>query len=257
MTEIDNLTTIEELPVTINVSMTSSRERFKMSIDSSNTVKSLKQKIIRERELPRNSHLRLIHQGQLLEDNQKICDTGIRNEGSLHCVFSQFGNNRNNEGEEEEEERIDIEAIPVGFDRLLMYGFTHFEVEQFRSQFRSSYMRTVEPYPTTETERKEIEDEWVDGLIDLEYMNNDIGVEQQRSIIRRTITEQHQQFSLATSQNGTDYDLFFGAVLGFLLGIVVLFFMWEGLPKKRKLGIILGVVFNICIALLYTIFRTK
>ncbi|KAJ3427716.1 transmembrane protein yor223w [Anaeramoeba flamelloides] len=255
MAEFENVTTINELPLTINISMTSTGQRFKMNISSFNTVEDLKQKLVRMRELPRNSHIRLIHQGQLLENNQKICDTGIQNEGSLHCVLSQFGNNQNNEYDEEE--RIDIEAIPVGFDRLLMYGFTQLEVEQFRSQFRSSYMRTVEPYPTTETERKEIEDEWVDGLIDIEYMNNDIGVEQQRAIIRRTINEQHQQFSLATSQNGTDNDLFFGAVLGFLLGIVVLFFLWADLPKKRKLGIILGIVFNICIALLYTIFRTK
>eukprot|EP01112_Ceratiomyxa_fruticulosa_P006054 TRINITY_DN16847_c0_g2_i1.p1 TRINITY_DN16847_c0_g2~~TRINITY_DN16847_c0_g2_i1.p1 ORF type:complete len:218 (+),score=46.09 TRINITY_DN16847_c0_g2_i1:129-782(+) len=61
---------------------------------------------------------------------------------------------------------------------------------------------------------------------------------------------QHAQISPFANTNtvtdGSTEDFFFGIVLGFLLGVIMLFWLLDGnLPRKFKYGIVTGVSFNL------------
>lgn len=116
----------------------------------------------------------------------------------------------------------------IGFDRLRSVGFSDEEIELLRRQFRATY-------------------EDFDENRDNQGDNNDIR-QLEEQWIETGATDQNGQFdNLPISNYNYNKDLLIGLVVGCLLGVFsILLLKYGGLfSKRQKLGILVGLVFNV------------
>lgn len=119
----------------------------------------------------------------------------------------------------------------VGFDRLREMGFSEEEVREARRVFysvRRSLLRGNE----SRNELLQLEEEFMASA----------------NLEGNTQQPQHQQLE----QEGSTLDLYVGMLLGFLLGLIMLFVWVEDnkITTKRKCGILIGLGCNLSFSIL-------
>eukprot|EP00727_Mastigamoeba_balamuthi_P013341 m51a1_g863 hypothetical protein (218) ;mRNA; f:810383-811131 len=193
-------------------------------------IQSFVDQVIRLKHYDEHKRVRLIFQGRLLDNNAAAHSVHLRDQCSVHCVVSDRPRPRN-------EVRINIRPLEQpsagagtaptgaqqpgprrGFDRLLDMGFSQEDVSQFRELLREQ--RGESDLSGEEHINYEAEEQWM--------ANSTHAIEQMRDE--------------RVSPAGSACELAFGMALGSLLGVIVLFWLWDGsLSVRVKLGIIIGV----------------
>ncbi|EME30549.1 hypothetical protein Gasu_22190 isoform 1 [Galdieria sulphuraria] len=221
-----------------------------IQVDQDATIDQLKDKVCQERKIdPKTKRIRLIYSGKLLsEGSSRLVDSKIEDGSYVHCVISDevnvtsAGRTSNNQ---ERSERLQT-RIPVvdphseyrGLDRLREAGFTEDEIAVLRRQFARS--QGLNPDHLEETgDLRDLEERWMADASTHEITVGDLE--------GGAFTDE----SVFGESEGTVHDFVFGLLVGFLLGIIVLVFLLDrGLPRKRKLGILAGVVGNLLFGIL-------
>mmetsp|Transcript_5553 Transcript_5553/g.8614 ORF Transcript_5553/g.8614 Transcript_5553/m.8614 type:complete len:223 (+) Transcript_5553:85-753(+) len=199
---------------------TADGRKLDIHVSGKDRVESLKKTVL-ELERAENKACRLICQGKMLsEDSQTLRDAGLHDGVYIHCVISEVVHSR----QEQEEE-------PPSISRFREMGFSENEIEFFRSQLMTR--RGIQP-GGNEADLRRAEEEWLSTRIDID--NN---VRDTEPMIPRDSIE------------GDNSDLLWGITTGFLLGIIMVFWLFErALPRKQKIGIIAGIGCNLSFGLL-------
>ncbi|GJQ12387.1 hypothetical protein GpartN1_g4365.t1 [Galdieria partita] len=218
-------------------------------VEQDATVDELKDKIFQEKKLdPKAKRIRLIYSGKLLsEGTSRLVDSKVEDGSYVHCVISDEVNvasgrhSNNHERSERLQTRIpaaDPHSEYRGLDRLREAGFTEEEIAVLRRQFARS--QGLNPDHLEDTgDLRELEERWMADASTHEITVGDLE------------GGAFNDDSLFGENEGTVHDFVFGLLVGFLLGIIVLVFLLDrGLPRKRKLGILAGVVGNLLFGIL-------
>lgn len=128
-----------------------------------------------------------------MEDSRTLKDYRIPNEANIHCFITNNPPNINRSTSEDQ--------ILRGFDRLSEMGFTEDEITHFRLQFYANH----ENDEINNTDYHELEEEWI---------NNHFSPSQ-------LIDEQEREQDELRNE-GSYEDLFFGMIIGFILGLIML-----------------------------------
>mmetsp|Transcript_8601 Transcript_8601/g.20316 ORF Transcript_8601/g.20316 Transcript_8601/m.20316 type:complete len:274 (+) Transcript_8601:264-1085(+) len=207
------------------------------------TVKQLKDHLKEEYKLE-GKRVRLICLGRMLEDSNTLSSYGLKDGDFVHAAISEEVapspdvaidvNRREGRGRGREDEEG-----PRGFDRLLHAGFSQGEVDFLRAQFHA---RRHLGRPVSEAEAVELEEEWLEqNQEDSGGMNGGMGIEGARRLDR----------VMEDVAEGTQADMFLGLVMGFVFGIIMLFWIWErGIPRRQKLGILCGIGCNLTMGMI-------
>uniref|UniRef100_A0A7S0F1F3 Ubiquitin-like domain-containing protein n=1 Tax=Hanusia phi TaxID=3032 RepID=A0A7S0F1F3_9CRYP len=210
------------------------------------TVKQLKDHLKENKGLV-NKRIRLILLGKMLEDSHTLNSYGVKDGDFLHAAISdelpqaEVGVNVGRERNSDEDELR-------GFDRLLQAGFNRTEIEILRIQFHSR--RGHFGRPLSEAEAVELEEEWLEQNSDgslMPYGNNreEFGGSRRMDRVMEEVAE------------GTQADMMLGLVMGFIFGIIMLFWIWErGIPRRQKLGILCGIGCNLTMGMIRLQART-
>lgn len=194
------------------------------------TVEELKQKIINLYDVPIQC-LRLIFQGRLMSNKDKLSSFGFNSgKNYLHCSIAPKPS--------QDQTQVDIpDDNPRGFDRLREMGFPVDDIREVREQFYNTRPRL--PPNITREELYQMEEDFLrSGLTTSE---------------RQSAQEQRER---QDQETGDSWDLVIGMIMGFFLGIIMLFWIWENtIPTMRKrCGILLGIGCNMCFCLLKALF---
>jgi len=175
----------------------------------------------------------------------RLVDCKVEDGSYVHCVISdEVASGRTNHTQERSE-RLQT-RIPVadpqseyrGLDRLREAGFTEEEITVLRRQFARSQGLSPEQVENI-TDLRELEERWMADASTHEVTVGDLE--------GGAFTDE----SFFGESEGTVHDFVFGFLVGFLLGIIVLVFLLDrGLPRKRKLGILAGVIGNLLFGVL-------
>ncbi|KAJ3332662.1 hypothetical protein HDU76_013476 [Blyttiomyces sp. JEL0837] len=172
-----------------------------------------------------SKHLRMISRGRILQDTVSISSLqeGSSTESNsggpapmyLHCAVSDAPASS-------ESQAPQLRVPALGFDRLLEIGFSREEVDNLRVQFHA--MRGTEYHDQNDAARS-AEEDWIDN--------------------RNTNTRD-------TAVDGTHLDMLSGLIVGFFLGVLVLFWIKEqGLfTRRQQMGIIVGLLVNLSFGVL-------
>lgn len=177
---------------------------------------------------------------------------------------NQGGNDESSE--EEEEENIQ------GFDRLREMGFSADDVRQFRLQFYLHQFRNAPAgHPQTLPQTAEmirLENQWIDTQFNAQQQGTNAAAQAQATIfapadanIGPLPNNVRRQFNsgIALAENlvhlgsvdGNGFNLMTGLIVGFLLGLISLFWIGEPyLTRKTRFGMALGIIANLFIGLL-------
>mmetsp|Transcript_6910 Transcript_6910/g.13683 ORF Transcript_6910/g.13683 Transcript_6910/m.13683 type:complete len:276 (+) Transcript_6910:303-1130(+) len=217
---------------------------WEIEAEGSWTVRQLKDRLKEEYKLE-GKRLRLIVLGRMLEDSNTLSSYGLKDNDFVHAAISDdvapspdvaIDINRR-----EGRARVAVEADDGhrGFDRLLQAGFSQAEVDFLRAQFHAR--RGHMGRPLTEAEAVELEEEWLEqNQEDSTGMNLGGGRDARR--LDRVMEEVAE---------GTQADMFLGLVMGFVFGIIMLFWIWErGIPRRQKLGILCGIGCNLTMGMI-------
>ncbi|KAI8357987.1 DUF2407 C-terminal domain-containing protein [Mortierella sp. GBAus27b] len=154
-----------------------------------------------------------------------------RNPGSS----SSNGQTREEQEQDESNDEADGELSPTitpratGFDRLREAGFNEDEIRSIRRQFHASIGTTtigengIEVGPDQDEDSRErarrIEEEWID---------------------------QHGSETLPEGLEGSYGEMVWGLMLGFFMGLIVLFWFKEAtFSRRQQMGIIAGLMINV------------
>eukprot|EP01102_Stenamoeba_stenopodia_P010032 TRINITY_DN2977_c0_g1_i1.p1 TRINITY_DN2977_c0_g1~~TRINITY_DN2977_c0_g1_i1.p1 ORF type:complete len:256 (-),score=34.08 TRINITY_DN2977_c0_g1_i1:214-981(-) len=205
---------------------------FSMSLALSSTVGRLREMIINQKNL-QNKNVRLLYQGKILLDNTTLLSAGLKDGCYVHCAISDFV---------PLEERQAVPEAPVlrGLDRLRESGFSEAEIEQFRLQFRASrahaYGSQLPASGSSDQNLLMIEEQWMEETINASTLARD----------QAEGNFNAYEDSYGSASEGTYKDLLIGMVMGFLLGLITLFWLYDtALPRKTKYGILAGIGCNI------------
>ena len=174
---------------------------------------------------------------------------------------ARAGNPRRGRGERagaEEEQEL------TGFDRLREMGFSAEDVQAIRLQFQLHHFRNLPPgraHPAPQSpEMAQLENQWIDTQFNPQAQGqaaqNNTGANanatQPQSLQMGLMTD--LEASLAgfnPDLSGNSYNLLGGLILGFLLGLITLFWVSEpNITRKTRLGMIAGVFANLCFGIL-------
>lgn len=200
---------------------------FSMSLPLSSSVGRLREMIINQKNL-QNKNVRLLYQGKILMDGPTLASLGLKDGSYVHCAISDFV---------PPEERQAVPEAPVlrGLDRLRETGFTEAEIDQFRQQFRAS---RAQAYGTGGNADQGLlmEEQWMEETINASSFSREQG----------EASFGAYEDSYGSTAEGTYKDLLIGMVMGFLLGLITLFWLYDAaLPRKTKYGILAGIGCNI------------
>ena len=228
-------------------------------------VGELKQEIARVAEA-QDKFIRLIHQGKLLSDDQASVESvKLAPNDFVHCAMSAMAPRviqtpvpRKNDGAEDEEDDIE-EGNRRGFDRLREF-MSREEVQALRIHFYPQIATVVAQSTPREGETTEeriyrIEEEWMNAQGPL----SEFALNVRPRMVGNAATEYRIEmpadaasFSLMHAETeGTYFDMAWGMLMGVLLGFILLFWLWErSVPRRQKLGIVMGVCLNIVISIM-------
>ncbi|KAI9206854.1 DUF2407 C-terminal domain-containing protein [Polychytrium aggregatum] len=219
-------------PLSICVRFANGEDDLPLLLESGEvTMYELKQTIRERRPSLEDKHLRLLHRGRILKDASQAesleratipLDNGDGQSSEpllgrepiyIHCVVS--------EAPVSDQQAPQLRGPAVGFDRLIEIGFSREEIEALRSQFHS--IRGGD-----EGEAQNAEEEWIDNRVNRE------------------------EAAAEVSRDGTHVDLLCGLMVGYFIGIIVVFWIKEqGLfTRRHQMGIIAGLMINIVFGIL-------
>lgn len=245
-----------------------------VQVPKQSTVGQLKSKLIELEQLG-NKTIRIIYHGRDLNDRILISDAGIHEGSIIHCSVSNStrptqrnatrGNERAAPAYPNLEEDSDSEDELTGFDRLREMGFSPDDVQQFRTQFYLNHFRNmppgqVQPAPQS-AEMTRLENQWIDAQfnprqpaqaaagIAQDGLANTIA-SQPRRTLDTGLDLAHNLVQLGTV-DGNGFNLFFGLIMGFLLGLIILFWVGEPhLTRKTRLGMFFGLFANFVVGII-------
>jgi len=191
-----------------------------------------KKKIIEKLGLNGNAvRLRLVHKGKLIEiaENKSLISQGVTDNSILHAAIADYSSIQLHQ---ELYQNIEQPVERRGFDRLRELGFTEVEIEEFRAQFYSSRLPSM-----NSTTNVQEEEDWINSTVD--------------EMTPHTHEEMRQQEQQHIQEEGTYEDLVYGMLMGFWLGLIMLFFLFDSsLPRKTKYGILAGIGCNLSFGIL-------
>jgi len=214
----------------IKIKSVSLSDSFDMVVRENDTILNLIQKIRETKQLGMKS-IRLIFRGKILKEHETIRNYGMQDMDNVHCAISDLQRPIRNEGPP------DVEDAPLrGLDRLREMGFNEDEIEQFRLLFYQAHrQRILSAVEAGEVDLRQLEEEWISSS----------------EISREGLEEAQQQEQEYRDTIGTYNDLFWGMVMGFSLGFIMLFWIFDtSLPRRTKYGILAGVGCNISFGLI-------
>jgi len=176
-------------------------------------------------------------------------------------------NNNNNNGDAENEENDDDR--PRGFDRLRESGFAQEDINFIRNQFystRQHLLAQVQSRAISQRQLHEMEEQWMSEdftnhahsqeteVIDI--YNNSIhagthGGSSASATNGGLWSDDHLEDEFVTSSDGSNYHMFFGTLMGFLFGIIMLITVRS---SEALFGIILNQPLTYCFVLLVNSF---
>ena len=110
-------------------------------------------------------------------------------------------------------------------------------MEILRTQFHSR--RAHSGRPLSDLESVELEEEWLEQNSE----GAPVGLVGGRGDGTRRLDRVMDEVS-----EGTQADMLLGLVMGFVFGIIMLFWIWErGIPRRQKLGILCGIACNLTV----------
>lgn len=120
-------------------------------------------------------------------------------------------------------------------------NFSPTEVEILRTQFHSRRLSHASGRALTDIEALELEEEWLEqnGNGTPASLGSGGGLREGSRRLDRVMDEVSE---------GTQADMLLGLVMGFVFGIIMLFWIWErGIPRRQKLGILCGIACNLTV----------
>jgi len=205
--------------------------QFEVSIPISSTVEDLKQKVIHMYDVP-VSCFRLIFQGKMMGNKDKLSSFGFKpGKNYLHCSIIPKKPELLVASETQ-----DNTPLPMGFDRLREMGFDVNEIREIREQFHLTRLRTHAP---SQQELFQLEEEFL-----------------RAGLSQADMTAAQEQRERQEREEGTHFDLVGGMTMGFFLGLIMLFWMWENqiMTGRTKCGILVGIGCNLSFCLLQVLF---
>ncbi|CAI5722734.1 hypothetical protein KXD40_004402 [Peronospora effusa] len=231
---------------------TLSEKPLLVEIAPSATVKELKD-LVKTKVNAEGKFLRLIHQGKMLSNDRVTLEScRVKNDDFVHCAISsappKMVVNQMAASDSDLEENDELSARR-GFDRL-RDRLSREEVQALRLYFYpqlSVYISQAERVSGESSEDRiyRLEDEWMasqgpqsefalnvvptariamDAQIDMNGMNSSI---------------------LAADNEGTGTEFLWGFLMGLLLGVFMLLMLLDrSVPRKQKVGLLLGVSMN-------------
>ena len=202
----------------------------------------------------RKQYIRLIHAGKMLVDKETLGFYGIKSGSFIHAAVSDGPARSHMPTATIAQTPID-EGPRRGFDLLLATNsqLSRDDITAIRAHFSSSVSQFSVTLPQQEGESAHdrymrAEEEWMASQpANSEFRLN---IQPLASLDNEDPTlgmEELMTPGIAGAE-GTNSDAVWGFIMGFLLGFILLFWLFErSLPRRQKLGIIVGVGCNIII----------
>ncbi|GAB5031473.1 ubiquitin family [Nannochloropsis oceanica] len=253
----------EEGLVSLRVKTLDSKEHVFEVNTNTLTVSEFKSLLFRTLPGAEGKFLRLITQGKML-----IPDTALLNSFKLldqtvvHCVLSDQpprahighigidvdGGGGREEGQVAYPEVNDDPVLRRGLDRLRTHGFSIQEVAALRSYFNAQVLAYAARQPSREGEsveerRNRMEEEWMGRQGEgSEFALNTNRVVATRAVFAAARRGGGGEGGGGELGAGTSREFVYGFIMGFALGFISLFWLWN-IPQThtQKMGIILGV----------------
>ena len=218
--------------------------------------------------------MRIIYHGRDLNDQVLLSDAGIRDGSIVHVSVSNAPPPTRRAAQArvrpnvpvlpDSDSESDSEDELNGFDRLQEMGFSPEEVQEFRRQFYLNHFRNVpagQAHPAPQSpEMIQLENQWIDAQFNPRPAPNAAAGDAQNGANAIVANQTQQTFDsgLGLAQNlvqlgsvdGNGFNLFFGMMTGFLLGLIILFWVGEPhLTRKTRLGMFFGLFANLAVGI--------
>ncbi|TMW64908.1 hypothetical protein Poli38472_009075 [Pythium oligandrum] len=228
---------------------TLSEKPIVVEILPSESVGTLKE-MIKKQANAEGKFLRLIHQGKMLSDDKATLESyKIKSEDFIHCAITAVPPkavvNQMSAPENEQEDQDDP-SRRRGFDRL-RDRLSREEIQALRLYFYpqlSQYISQAERVPGESSEDRiyRLEEEWMASQgPHSEFALNVVPT-------ARIAMESQMDMNgsiLAADNEGTGTEFLWGFLMGLLLGVFMLLMLLDrSVPRKQKIGLLLGVSMN-------------
>ncbi|KAJ0401593.1 hypothetical protein P43SY_008668 [Pythium insidiosum] len=194
--------------------------------------------------------LRLIHQGKMLSDDKATLESyNIKSEDFIHCAISAAPPKAvvNQMSADQEPEEREDPARRRGFDRL-RDRLSREEVQALRLYFYpqlSLYISQAERVPGESSEDRiyRLEEEWMASQGP--HSEFALNVVPTARIAMDQMDVNVDSSILAADNEGTGTEFLWGFLMGLLLGVFMLLMLLDrSVPRKQKIGLLLGVSMN-------------
>ncbi|KAI8072744.1 DUF2407 C-terminal domain-containing protein [Gongronella butleri] len=226
----------------------SDRQDLIIQLAPADTVQALKDKIRQSIQQLDDKHLRLIHNGRVLQNNKRLSDYDIgrlpeNNTKAkipppspvfIHCSVSEHPSTRPNDQPQM--------TPPIGFDRLLEAGFSEQDVNNIRAQFHRMHGDGEE----SSEQARQLEEQWMDNT------GETLPDGSKKNFQKKRRDHALTRVFFYEAVQGTYKEMFVGMIFGFFLGILCLFWLRESVFNRRhQIGITAGILINISFGLLH------
>lgn len=239
---------------------------------ANDTVLSLRESVIRQLSA-HGKNVRLIFSGKMLDvDQNPLSKYGISDGSFIHAVVTSMRGPM-----QQQRQATPAPSAPIayrGFDRLTLLGLSIDEAAALRSSFNSQVDAFIEEGSSMPNDgedrtafRYRMEEEWIAAQDARSEFSMNLPNDRMASTRRASQASTSRAgganypMSMATfsfarddptallerpSNAGTMNDFFWGLAMGFGLGILMLFCVWDrNISHKQKMGILTGVFFHI------------
>ncbi|GLD93590.1 hypothetical protein PINS_up002182 [Pythium insidiosum] len=213
------------------------------------TVGELKE-IVKKQTNAEGKFLRLIHQGKMLSDDKATLESyKIKSEDFIHCAISAAPPKAvvNQMSADQEPEEREDPSRRRGFDRL-RDRLSREEVQALRLYFYpqlSLYISQAERVPGESSEDRiyRLEEEWMASQGP--HSEFALNVVPTARIAMDQMDANVDSSILAADNEGTGTEFLWGFLMGLLLGVFMLLMLLDrSVPRKQKIGLLLGVSMN-------------
>lgn len=268
----------EDLNPPITLHLKASSGDSDIACRANDTVSSLKESVIRILSA-HGKNVRLIHAGKMLDDDENLLSKyGIADGSFIHAVVTSIQGSGSSP-----QLHSSAPSVPVssyrGFDRLAVLGLSLDETAALRSSFNPQVNQFIasNSYQARQGEdnttfRYRMEEEWIASQGTRSEFSMNLPADNRNrlaSTYRQGSSDSDYPMSMATfsfatdrrrggdvsferpSNPGTMNDFFWGMAMGFGLGILMLFCVWDrNISQKQKYGILTGVFLHLLFGLM-------
>lgn len=262
MNEIDE---IENQPLLLQLRVkfaTSALEELALKLELTDSVSFLKMQIQNQRNLSATSILRLIYNGKLLAPDDATLETfNLKNDSYVHAVVTnkppRIVESSAVASVSDATREPSTDSIRTGFDALrTTHRLSRDDVAVFRSYFSQQLaVYAADGVPRLESESNEdymrrIETAWmaVQGPGSEFHFNlNMTGARwSANSLINENGWNGLTPPTDRSIEIGTWQQFIYGVFLGYLLGFIMVFCIWDGnIPYRQKLGLLVGIMIQL------------